>query len=398
MNELLPMSRRDAPDLATSRTRAVRRSGVGRRALAVLVGCIGLLAVLVPVAAAANHSFPATYKGTVATGGTVEFDTSADGASVTRFVLEKVPFTACGTTIVFSRHTAIAPITNETFSWEVPGSPTSISFKGSFPANQQAQGTISIHNGFPLESCSADVNWTATTSTPPPETMPSNTGSPVASGTPSVGQTLSCANGSWTGIPTPTYAYRWLRDGSAIAGASGSTYVVQSADQGHGLACEVTATNSAGHATATSNTLTVPPPPTPTVANAAQSNSTWREGNKLAIFSRKKKPPIGTTFSFILNEQANVSFAFTQQVGGRKVKGKCVAQTKNNLHKPSCKRTVTRGTLSFTGHSGVNKVVFQGRVSRSKKLGLGRYTLAITATTATGRRSQPKSLSFTIVK
>jgi hypothetical protein len=170
------------------------------------------------------------------------------------------------------------------------------------------------------------------------------------------------------------------------------------------LACEVTATNSAGNAAATSNTLKVPastpppPPPVPTVATAAQSHSTWSEGNKLAQISKKKKSPVGTTFSFTLNEQASVSFAFTQKLAGRRVKGKCVAQTKNNRHKPSCKRTVTRGTLSFTGHSGVNKVVFQGRISRSKKLGLGRYTLLITAISATGQRSQPKSLSFTIVK
>ena len=139
-------------------------------------------------------------------------------------------------------------------------------------------------------------------------------------------------------------------------------------------------------------------PPVPTVANAAQSNSTWREGNKLATFSRKKKPPVGTTFSFILNKQARVSFAFTQQVGGRNVKGKCVAQTKKNRRKPSCKRTVTRGTLSFIGHGGTNKVSFQGRISASKKLPLGRYKLVIIATNAAGQRSSPKSLSFTIVK
>ncbi len=139
-------------------------------------------------------------------------------------------------------------------------------------------------------------------------------------------------------------------------------------------------------------------PPAPTVADAAQSRSIWSEGNKLATFSRKKKPPVGTTFSFILNEQARVSFAFTQPVGGRKVKGSCVAQTKKNRHNPFCKRTVTRATLSFTGHGATNKVVFQGRVSRSKKLTPGRYTLIITATNSAGARSAPKSLSFTIAR
>jgi hypothetical protein len=105
---------------------------------------------------------------------------------------------------------------------------------------------------------------------------PNNTSAPVASGTPAVGQTLSCSNGSWSGISTINYAYKWLRDGSTIEGATGSSYTVQSADQGHGLSCEVTATNSKGHSSANSNTLSVPaaappppPPPVPSVALAS---------------------------------------------------------------------------------------------------------------------------------
>ena len=72
---------------------------------------------------------------------------------------------------------------------------------------------------------------------------PVNAVAPVASGTPAAGHTLSCSTGSWTGTPTPTYAYAWLRDGVAIAGASGGTYAVQAADVGNGLTCKVTATN-----------------------------------------------------------------------------------------------------------------------------------------------------------
>ena len=143
------------------------------------------------------------------------------------------------------------------------------------------------------------------------------------------------------------------------------------------------------------------PPPTntpPTVTDVAQSNPVWREGNKLARTSRKHRPPVGTIFSFSLNEQASVSFAFTQQVGGRKVNGKCVAQTNKNRRKRTCRRTLTRATLSFTGHAGTNKVSFQGQVSRKKKLTLGSYTLVITATNGAGQHSPAKQLSFTIVK
>ena len=137
--------------------------------------------------------------------------------------------------------------------------------------------------------------------------------------------------------------------------------------------------------------------PTPSITAAHQSASTWRESSRLAQITRKHKPPIGTTFSFSLNEQASVSFSFTQQVAGRKVGHKCVAQTKKNAKRRTCKRTVTVASLSFAGHGGTNKVAFQGRISRSQKLKPGRYTLIITATNTVGH-STPKKLSFTIVK
>ena len=98
---------------------------------------------------------------------------------------------------------------------------------------------------------------------------PVNTGAPVASGTPAVGQTLSCSNGSWTGSPAPVYTHAWLRDGVPITGATAGTYVVQSADVGNGLTCKVTASNKSGAVAALSNTLIVPipspPPPSPII-------------------------------------------------------------------------------------------------------------------------------------
>ncbi len=143
----------------------------------------------------------------------------------------------------------------------------------------------------------------------------------------------------------------------------------------------------------------------PIIGDVKQSRRKWREGKALARITAskrsknsKKKPPLGTTFSFNLNEAAKVSFAFTQRVGGREMSRRCVAQTKANRRKHACKRTVTRGTLSFTGHDGTNRVSFQGRISHSLELRPGTYTLIITATNAAGQRSAPKQLTFTIVK
>jgi hypothetical protein len=108
--------------------------------------------------------------------------------------------------------------------------------------------------------------------------------------------------------------------------------------------------------------------------------------------------PLGTTFSFSLNELANVKFEFTRLEAGRKVGHKCVAKNRRNAKRKSCTHAVTAGTLSIGAHAGVNKVVFQGRISRSKKLEPGRYTLVITATDSAGQASAPRNLAFTIVK
>ena len=93
-----------------------------------------------------------------------------------------------------------------------------------------------------------------------PTVPPSNTTPPLISGTPAVGETLSCSGGSWKGAPTPSFTYQWLRDGTAISDATQSSYTVQATDCGRRLTCTVTATNGAGQAAATSDSLTVAAP------------------------------------------------------------------------------------------------------------------------------------------
>jgi hypothetical protein len=122
---------------------------------------------------------------------------------------------------------------------------------------------------------------------------------------------------------------------------------------------------------------TAPTPTPPTVTNARQSHQVWREPGPRGKPMRKHEPPVGTAFSFTLNEPAEVRLAFVQTMVGR---------------------VVTRGKLKVPGHTGANRVFFDGRISASKELEPGRYTLVITATSAAGQRSRPRSISFTIVK
>ena len=160
---------------------------------------------------------------------------------------------------------------------------------------------------------------------------PASKVAPVVSGTPAVGQTLSCSNGSWTGIGTLTYAYKWLRNGAAIAGASANTYTVQTADQGTGLACAVTATNEietevTRSISATSNTLTVPLP-------LVTSPPPPRVTPKLTLSSSKVMVSRGTAQVPIACASANCSgtIELTEQEVFKTRKGKRTIVSKKTL-------------------------------------------------------------------
>ena len=72
---------------------------------------------------------------------------------------------------------------------------------------------------------------------------------------------MTCTPGAWTG--SPAFAFAWLRNGAAIAGASAAGYVVTAGDAGQELRCEVTARNDTGPGVARS--APVVPVPAPAV-------------------------------------------------------------------------------------------------------------------------------------
>jgi hypothetical protein len=139
-----------------------------------------------------------------------------------------------------------------------------------------------------------------------------------------------------------------------------------------------------------------PPPmsPAPAVALFGQSRGTWQESGHAG----KANPPVGTTFSFALNEAASVRLTFTQTQTGRRVNGVCAAETRRNRNRPACRRTVTVGAVARTGQAGPNTLSFKGRLGNGRRLPPGRYTVTVVATdAATGAPSSPERLTFTIV-
>jgi Carboxypeptidase regulatory-like domain len=130
---------------------------------------------------------------------------------------------------------------------------------GDFYATQYYNGKASLSEAeavaVEVGKTKSDINAAMSSAA----TAPVNTGLPKISGTLALGETLSCASGSWTGSPPPTFTYRWLREGGAITGAVTSSYKVQPADQGYGIECEVTASNSSGENSAKSTAVQIPP-------------------------------------------------------------------------------------------------------------------------------------------
>jgi hypothetical protein len=243
--------------------------------------------------------------------------------------------------------------------------------------------------------------------------VPAGAGAPAVSGGTAVGSLLSCSLGVWAPdlpsefdyLAAQSFAYSWNENGTPIPGSTSSSIVASSPGS---YVCEVTASNQAGPTTQSSAAVTIAAPsqppassPTPTLAltDLSETAKTWRAGNALAAISSKRKgrtkPPIGTTFSFALNEPASVRFTFTKPAGGRKVAGKCVAQTKKSEHRHRCTRTVIAGALTFSAHAGTNEVRFDGRITKRERLKPGSYVLLVTATAA-GEHSTTSRLSFTI--
>lgn len=218
---------------------------------------------------------------------------------------------------------------------------------------------------------------------------PANTAAPTLSGTPSVGQTLSCTNGSWTGIEALTYTQAWLRDGTAIAGATGSTYVVQKADEGHDLACVITATNKLASVSATSNVLAVPltaiapigvAPVVPVIALSAA---------KLSASGGSTRVPISCA-----GASCSGTIEVTEQIVVKQRKGKKTVAKKETL-------ILAKGTYSLAAGVSAKIMLHLTATARSALAKAKQHRLAaeIVASVAGGKTvKRPVTLSQAVTK
>lgn len=133
--------------------------------------------------------------------------------------------------------------------------------------------------------------WSAT------DGVPTATAAPRVTGTAEFGRTLRATAGTWnqTGL---TYAYRWLRDGQAIAGQNTAALVLRRADIGKRITVRVTATAGAATGTATAA-------PSATVRKAAArvtlvAKKHVKNGTKATVRIRVTSPSAKATGRVVL--------------------------------------------------------------------------------------------------
>jgi hypothetical protein len=181
---------------------------------------------------------------------------------------------------------------------------------------------------------------------------PFNTVAPVVSGTATVGQTLSIANGTWLGTEIIQYSYTWQRNGINIGGSAYfSTYTLVAADAGNSIRCVVGAANTYG-------------------SSSANSNST---SNVAAIVPNA--PIIGTATPTSLT---SISVAFTAPAsnGGSTIQSYTATSSPGGI----------TGTLN---QAGSGTIIVTGLTTGTS------YTFTVTATNSVGT-SSPSSVSNSI--
>jgi hypothetical protein len=154
---------------------------------------------------------------------------------------------------------------------------------------------------------------------------------------------------------------------------------------------QVTATDSSGISTTAIAAYTIVALRA-RITDLHQATARWIEA---ALRGSSPKTPVGTRFTFMLDQPAHVTLSFARSVLGR-VKGqRCVSPALARPHAQQCTRSVRAGTLTVAGEPGLNTVAFGGRTSTGR-LPAGTYTVVVQATGLSARPSAVAALLFTI--
>ncbi|MFE6399175.1 Tat pathway signal protein [Streptomyces alboflavus] len=168
------------------------------------------------------------------------------------------------------------------------------------------------------------------------EPQPRNTTAPKVTGTAAVGSKVTATTGTWTGAPS-SYGYQWQANGTAIEGATASTYKIPAAHLGKKLTVTVTARKPGfPGAAATSAPVKVAKGTAPKATKAPAITGTVRVGKVLKAAKGTWSPAPG-------------SYSYRWYANGTAVSG----ATKSSLTLKSAlrgKKITVKVTAHRTGH------------------------------------------------
>jgi hypothetical protein len=163
--------------------------------------------------------------------------------------------------------------------------------------------------------------------------------SPEVQGSPELGATLKCYEGTWSGSPT-SYKFQWVREGASL-GVTEQSYVVKAADQGHALACLVVAVNSEGPSEQVESPSVVVAGEAPSPVRGPEiegGTPTPRVGESLTCLHGEWKGAPAPTFTYEWyrdgSERLAATIAYTIASADRGHSLSCVVTAKNSEAPP----------------------------------------------------------------
>lgn len=149
-------------------------------------------------------------------------------------------------------------------------------------------------------------------------------------------------------------AYRWLRDGVAIGGAESSVYTVTATDEGHSIACEVTATNAIGSKSVVSAGSVAILDEAREIREAEAASTAKKQQEEAKTAAAVNVALVGSVISVRSDGKGSVRLTCT---GTATCTGRLTLTVKRKAKKRQKAKAETIGTAAFSITSGKTGVV-----------------------------------------